>query len=303
MENNNLILQEEIIKNKIFTMRKTQVMIDKDLAELYCVETKVFNQAVKRNIDRFPEDFRFQLTQEEYQNLRSQIVTLSSDSTWGAHSKYLPYAFTEQGVSMLSAILKSDIAVAISIKIIREFISMRKFISQNNHLFDKINILEEKQKDTDQKVDKILNAIESKNTTIKQGIFYEGQFFDAYLFISGILKQAQKSVTLVDNYIDESTLLHLSSKSNKNIKINIITKSITKELKLDIEKYNKQYHNLSVFEYKYSHDRFLILDNKIVYHLGASLKDLGNKWFAFSKLEDDNLELLHKIQTILKDND
>jgi hypothetical protein len=178
---------------------------------------------------------------------------------------------------------------------------MRKFISQNNYLFQRMDILEEKQKNTDQKVDEILNAIESKNTTVKQGVFFEGQFFDAYIFISDILKQAKKSIVLIDNYIDEKTLLHLASKTNKDIRISIITKSISKELKLDIEKYNKQNNNLSIYGYKNSHDRFLILDNKIIYHLGASIKDLGNKWFAFSKLEDDNFELLKRINNILGD--
>ena len=299
MEINDLtIINNQTIENRIYTLRDIQVMLDEDLAVLYGVETKVFNQAVKRNIERFPEKFRFQLTQEEYDNLRfqsgtsslgsslrSQIVTLESQR--GKHRKYLPYVFTEQGVSMLSAVLRSETAVEVSIK----------FISQNNYLFQRMDLLEEKQKNTDQKVDEILNAIESKNTTIKQGVFFEGQFFDAYIFISDILKNAKKSITLVDNYIDENTLLHLSS--NKDLNINIITKSLTKELKLIIEKFNKQYKNLKVFEYSKSHDKFLIIDEKIIYHIGASLKDLGNKWFAFSKLEDDNFELLKRIDNIL----
>lgn len=300
MTNDISIISDQSIKNKIYVIRDIQVMIDKDLAQLFGTTTKAFNQAVTRNISRFPEDFRFQLTKEEYANLRSQIVTLSSDSGWGTHSKYLPYAFTEQGVSMLSAILKSDIAVETSIKIIREFVNMRKFISKNNYLFQRMDILEEKQKNTDQKVDEILDAIESKNTKIKQGVFFEGQFFDAYVFISDILKEASQSITLIDNYIDEKTLLHLSKKTNKDIKINIITNTISKELKLDVEKYNKQNNNLSLYKYDKSHDRFLIIDYKTIYHIGASLKDLGNKWFAFSKLENDNLELINKIKNITK---
>ena len=235
MEINDLtIINNQTIENRIYTLRDIQVMLDEDLAVLYGVETKVFNQAVNRNIKRFPEKFRFQLTQEEYDNLRfqsgtsslgsslrSQIVTLESQR--GKHRKYLPYVFTEQGVSMLSAVLRSETAVEVSIK----------FISQNNYLFQRMDLLEEKQKNTDQKVDEILNAIESKNTTIKQGVFFEGQFFDAYIFISDILKSAKKSITLIDNYID------------------------------------------------------------------GSLKDLANKWFAFSKLEDDNLELLGKVRDVL----
>ena len=296
MVKDNLTIIDDIsIKDKIFVIRNTQVMIDKDLAELFGTTTKAFNQAVNRNIDRFPSDFRFQLNETE----KNELVTNCDRFKTLKHSTSNPYAFTEQGVSMLSAILKSDIAIETSIRIIREFVNMRKFISQNNYLFQRMDLLEEKQKNTDQKVDEILNAIESKNTTIKQGVFFEGQFFDAYIFISDILKQAKKSIVLIDNYIDEKTLLHLASKTNKDLNINIITKSLTKELKLIIEKFNKQYKNLKVFEYSKSHDRFLIIDEKIIYHIGASLKDLGNKWFAFSKLEDDNFELLKRIDNIL----
>lgn len=309
MKDNITITDNISIKDKIFVIRNVQVMIDEDLALLYGVETKQLNKAVNRNIARFPENFRFQLTQDEYDNLRfqngtssldeslkSQFATSSSSKQHGGR-RYLPYVFTEQGVSMLSAVLRSQTAIEVSIKIIDTFVNMRKFISQNNYLFQRMDLLEKKQKNTDQKVDEILNAIESKNTTIKQGVFFEGQFFDAYIFISDILKNAKKSITLIDNYIDENTLLHLSS--NKDLNINIITKSLTKELKLIIEKFNKQYKNLKVFEYSKSHDRFLIIDEKIIYHIGASLKDLGNKWFAFSKLEDDNFELLKRIANIL----
>ena len=305
------IIDNISIKDKIFVIRNVQVMIDEDLALLYGVETKQLNKAANRNIARFPENFRFQLTQDEYDNLRfhfgtssldeslkSQFATSSSSKQHGGR-RYLPYVFTEQDISMLSAVLRSQTAIEVSIKIIDTFVNMRKFISQNNYLFQRMDLLEEKQKNTDQKVDEILNAIESKNTTIKQGVFFEGQFFDAYIFISDILKQAKKSIVLIDNYIDEKTLLHLASKTNKDLNINIITKSLTKELKLIIEKFNKQYKNLKVFEYSKSHDRFLIIDEKIIYHIGASLKDLGNKWFAFSKLEDDNLELLKRIDNIL----
>ena len=295
MKDSITMIDDISIKDKIFVIRNTQLMIDKDLAELFGTTTKAFNQAVNRNIYRFPSDFRFQLNETE----KNELVTNCDRFKTLKHSTSNPYAFTKQGVSMLSAILKSDIAVETSIKIIREFVTMRKFVSQNNYLFQRMDILEEKQKNTDQKVDEILNAIESKNTTVKQGVFFEGQFFDAYVFISDILKQAKKSIVLIDNYIDEKTLLHLASKTNKDLNINIITKSLTKELKLIIEKFNKQYKNLKVFEYSKSHDRFLIIDEKIIYHIGASLKDLGNKWFAFSKLEDDNLELLKRIDNIL----
>lgn len=154
---------------------------------------------------------------------------------------------------------------------------------------------------TEYRLSNLENDMKLIKSKIKQGVFFEGQFFDAYIFISDILKQVKKSITLIDNYIDETTLLHLSSKINKNVKINIITKNITKEIKLDIEKNNKQYNNINIYQYKDSHDRFLILDHKTIYHIGASIKDLGNKWFAFSKMEDENLELLNKVESILKD--
>jgi hypothetical protein len=292
------MVKDYSIKNKIFTIRNIQVMLDRDLAEFYEIKATRLREQVNRNIKKFPDDFMFELSAEEINDMVSQNAIPSKQHLGGSK----PMVFTEQGVSMLPSVLRSDKATQISIEIIRTFVNMRRFISQNNFLFNKLDILEEKQKSTNQKVDEILLAIESKNTTVKQGIFFEGQFFDAYIFITDILKQAEESVTLIDNYIDENTLLHLNSKTNKNIKISIITKSITSELKLDIKKYTKQYNNLSIYEYKNSHDRFLIIDNKIIYHLGASLKDLGNKWFAFSKLEDDNLELLNRVSNIRNDN-
>ncbi len=298
MDNNSLVLSTNLIKDKIFTIRDTQVMLDKDLAELYRVQTKVFNQAVKRNIARFPEDFRFQLTKEEYENLRSQFVTLSSNSTWGTHVKYLPYVFTEQGVSMLSAVLKSDIAVEISIKIVREFVHTRKFISQNSVLFHRMDFLEHKQLTTDRVINEILDRLEDKTLQKKQGVFFNGQIFDAYIFVSDLIKQAQRSIILMDNYIDETTLLHLSSKADAKVKITILTKSITKAIKLDIAKNNAQYTNIEIELFKESHDRFLIID-ETVYHLGASLKELGKKWFAFSVLDKSSFVFINKVKSII----
>ena len=221
------------LENKIFPIRNTQVMLDKDLAELYGVELKRLNEQVKRNIERFPSHFRFQLTQNEYENLRSQFATSSLNH---GGRRYLPYVFTEQGVSMLSAVLKSKTAIEISIKIIDSFVNMRRFISQNSLLFERINLLEEKQSNSEKKIDYILDAIESKSIQTKQGIFFDGQVFDAYIFISDILKEAKKSVILIDNYIDENTLLHLSSKVKNSIKIDILTKNITDSLRLDLKK-------------------------------------------------------------------
>ncbi|MEA1956248.1 MAG: ORF6N domain-containing protein [Campylobacterota bacterium] len=290
-------ITKENIQDKIYTIRGLQVMLDEDLAELYQVETKVFNQAVKRNIERFPEHFRFQLTEDEYQNLRSQIVTLKLDSenNRGKHRKYLPYVFTEQGVAMLSAILKSKVAVQVSIQIIDTFVQMRKFISNNALIFERLDTLEQKQFKNDGKFNEIFDAIESKDIKPKQGIFYDGQVYDAYIFVSDLIKKASKSIILIDNYIDES-ILTLLSKRDENISVTIYTKNITKQIQLDLKKYNEQYPKIEIQKFTTSHDRFLIIDEKDVYHIGASLKDLGKKWFAFSKLEIDAFDILSKLE-------
>jgi hypothetical protein len=299
------VINEENIKNKIFTIRGMQVMLDRDLAELYEVETKVFNQAVKRNENRFPDDFRFQLTNTEknelvtncdrfntQNSLRSQSVTL--ESSRGKHTKYLPYAFTEQGVSMLSAVLKSDIAVDISVKIIRSFVNMRKFISNNALIFQRLETLEQKQFSNDEKFNKLFEAIEAKSLKPTQGIFYDGEVYDAYLFISNLIKSAKESIVLVDNYIDESVLT-LLLKRQADVTAAIYTKNITAQLELDIKKHNAQYPKITLKKFDASHDRFLILDGKELYHIGASLKDLGKKWFAFSKFEMESFDILKRL--------
>ncbi|PUE66262.1 ORF6N domain-containing protein [Arcobacter lacus] len=290
-----LIINENNIKDKIHTIRNQQVILDRDLAELYGVETKVLNQAVKRNEARFPNDFMFQLSKEEFENWRSQFVTSNSDKMG---LRRPPYAFTEQGVSMLSAVLKSDIAIDISVKIIRAFVEMRKMINSDNALFYKIDFLEKRQISyelkTDTKINQILNALEDKSLKPKQGIFYDGQIFDAYVFVNDLLKNAVEEVILIDNYVDD-TVFTLFSKY-PNIKIKIYTSNITKQIKLDFQKYQTQYKNTELFEFRNSHDRFLIIDKKEVYHLGASIKDLGKKWFAFSKFEIENLKILERLK-------
>jgi hypothetical protein len=303
---NELVIDEDI-KNKIYTIRDMQVMMDRDLAKLYSVETKVFNQAVKRNIERFPKEFRFQLTENEYQNWRSQIVTLSSndalrsqnvtlESQRGKHRKYLPYAFTEQGVSMLSAILKSKIAIEISIKIINSFVNMRKIISNNSLMYQKIDNLEKKQILNDEKFEKLFNALEDKTIKPKQGIFYDGQMFDAYTFVSELIRSAKSKIILIDNYVDDSVLTLLSK--NQNIDVVIYTKNISKQLSLDLKKYNSQYKKIEIKKFENSHDRFLILDDKELFHIGASLKDLGKKWFAFSKMDTKSFDVLKRLESI-----
>lgn len=287
-----LITQEnQTIENKIYTIRNQQVMLDRDLAKLYEIETKVFNQAVKRNTKRFPNTFRFQLTKDELEILRSQNVTFKENF----NTKYLPYVFTEQGVSMLSAVLKSDIAIEISIKIIESFISMRKLITSNISMYDRFERVEQRLSLHDDKFNKIFNAIEEKGVPQKQHIFYNGQVFDAYLFVSDIIKSAKKSIKLVDNYVDESTLV-LFTKRDIDVSVTIYTKTITKQLKLDLEKHNMQYPNIEIKKFDLSHDRFLIIDEKEVYHFGASLKDLGKKWFAVSKMDVEVLNIVEQLK-------
>ena len=220
---------------------------------------------------------------------------MTLESNRGKHTKYLPYAFTEQGVSMLSAVLKSDIAVDISVKIIRSFVNMRKFISNNALIFQRLETLEQKQFSNDEKFNKLFEAIEAKSIQPTQGIFYDGEVYDAYLFVSNLIKSAKKSIVLVDNYIDESVLTMLS-KREKNVTATLYTKNITAQLELDIKKYNAQYPKITLKKFDASHDRFLIIDAKELYHIGASLKDLGKKWFAFSKFEMESFDVLKRLE-------
>lgn len=291
------------IENKIYSVRGVQVMLDSDLADMYDVEPKRLNEQVKRNINRFPEKFRFQLSEEEYENLRSQFATIENESNSlrsqfatiesqrGKHRKYLPYVFTEQGVSMLSAVLRSETAVQVSIKIMDAFVEMRKFISTNAGIFQRLDKVEQKQIETDNKFEQIFKALEDKSIKPKQGIFYDGQVFDAYVFVADLVKSAQKSIILIDNYVDE-TVLQLFTKRNKNVAVSIYTKNISRALKQDLEKHNAQYPKIEIEKFDKAHDRFLMIDETTVYHIGASLKDLGKKWFAFSKMDMDAMEMI-----------
>ncbi|MGE4418718.1 MAG: ORF6N domain-containing protein [Sulfurimonas sp.] len=288
---NELAVQRSI-EDKIFTIRGMQVMLDRDLAELYQVETKRLNEQVKRNIERFPQEFMFQLTKDELENWKSQFAT-SNKELLGLRK--MPFAFTEQGVSMLSAVLKSNIAVTVSISIMKSFVNMRKFISNNALVFQRLETLEKKQFSNDEKFNKIFEAIEAKSIKPTQGIFYDGEVYDAYLFVSNLIKSAKKSIVLIDNYLDESVLTILS-KREKNVTATLYTKNITKQLELDIKKHNAQYPKITLKKFDASHDRFLILDSKELYHIGASLKDLGKKWFAFSKFEMENFDILKRLE-------
>ncbi|SDA92283.1 ORF6N domain-containing protein [Algoriphagus alkaliphilus] len=286
-----MLLQE--IETRIFTVRGMQVMLDSDLAEMYEVETKVLNQAVKRNLERFPNDFRFQLEEFEYQvlrikkenlthSLRSQIVTLKSGR--GKHRKYLPFVFIEQGIAMLSALINSNTAVQVSIQIMQAFINMRKFLMQNASVFQRLDLLEMKQFHSEEKIEQIFKALEAGQPKLEKGIFFDGQIFDSYAFISSLIKNAKSEIILIDNYVDESVLTLLTKRSNK-VKASIFSRNISKAFQLDVEKHNSQYPEIQILQFSQSHDRFLLIDRKDLYHLGASLKDLGKKWFAFSRMD------------------
>ncbi len=282
---------KENIQDKIFTIRGLQVMLDRDLAKLYQVETRTLKQAVKRNINRFPEDFLLELSDNEIDTMVSQSVIPSKKHLGGAK----PFAFTEQGVSALSSVLTSKLAIDIHINIIRAFVNMKKVISSNALIFQRLDLLEQKQFKADNEINMILNAIEDKSIKPKQGIFYDGQVYDAYIFVSDLIKNAKQSIILIDNYIDDSVFTLLSKKI-ENINTTIYTKNITKEIELDLEKYNSQYPKIELKKFNSSHDRFLIIDEKEVYHIGASLKDLGKKWFAFSKLNVEAVDILSKLE-------
>lgn len=294
---NNLIKSEDI-QNKIYTFRGVQVMIDRDLAELYGVDTRRLNEQVKRNIERFPTEFMFQLNEKELEHWKSQIA-ISNKEKMGLRK--LPYVFTEQGVAMLSAVLKSETAIKVSIHIIGAFVAMRRFMLSNAQIFQRLDTVEIKQINADKKIDKIdkvLTAIEIKNIEPKQGIFFNGQIFDAYKFVSDLIRNANKSILLIDNYIDETTL-NLFSKKKNNVEVKIFTNKITNAMAHDVKKFNDQYPTLELKKFSKAHDRFLIIDNRKVYHFGASLKDLGKKLFAFSKMDSVIFSLLENLK---KDN-
>ena len=292
MENKSSIVPKEI-RNLIYTIRGKQVMLDSDLASLYQVETKNLNKAVKRNIERFPASFCFQLTEKEVENLRFQFGT--SSLNYGGR-RYLPYAFTEQGVAMASAILRSDIAVRMSVQIMEAFVEMRRMLISNASLFHRLDNIELKQLEADQKFEEIFKALESDKLHSEKGIFYNGQVFDAYTFVSDIIRKAGSSIILLDNYVDD-TVLTLLGKRNDNVTATILTKSISHQLRLDLQRYNSQYTVIDIEIFSDAHDRFLIIDNTELYHIGASLKDLGKKWFAFSRMDIEvgrMLQILNK---------
>jgi len=276
------------IESLIYFIREEQVMLDSDLAKLYGVETKVLNQAVKRNIQRFPSDFMFQLTKDEC--LRSQIVT-SNGGRGGL--RYMPYAFTENGVAMLSSVLRSERAIEVNIRIMRAFTMMRNFIKNNASIFQRMERIEMKQLKTDEKVDAILDRLNEPKEP-EQGIFFDGQIFDAYVFVASLIRKAKKRIAVIDSYVDDSVLVQLS-KRNPGVTVDIYDGKISQQLRQDVARHNAQYPGVTLHDYKKAHDRFLIIDEE-VYHIGHSLKDLGKKLFAFSKMDvTTGSELLSKL--------
>ena len=278
-------------------IRGQQVMLDRDLAELYGVETKVLNQAVKRNIERFPENFMFQLNDTEFENWRSQFVTSNSDKMG---LRRPPYAFTEQGVAMLSAVLKSDTAVKVSIRIMNVFVSMRHFLQNNAEIFGELKSMRLHQintdvhlNETDKKVDELFSLMDKYNIKETQGIFFQGQIFDAYAKFERFLAAAKKEIILIDNYVDLSILQRLTKKK-KGVNVTIYTDPKTKLTAQDIQAFNAQYPTLTLNYTTKTHDRFLIIDNSTIYHIGASLKDLGKKCFCFDVLDSGYIQMILK---------
>ena len=291
MEKEMTVIDRNSIESKILNIRNKQVMLDSELAAIYGIETKVFNQAVKRNIERFPDEFRFQLTEEEMNTFfkpasRSQIVTLnSSGNLRGSNIKYRPYAFTEQGGAMLSAVLRSKTAVKVSIEIMNAFVQMRHYLQENANIISRLTNTETKLLEHDKNFERIFAALESNPKTKKEGVFFQGQIFDAYVFFQNIIQKAKKEIILIDSYVDLSVLEQLSKKKS-GVQVTIYTDSKTKISALDVQKFNLQYPQLTLNYTSKMHDRFLIIDNKTVYHIGASLKDLGKKCFAFELMEE-----------------
>lgn len=288
-----MVIKQQEIEKRIFYVRGNYVVLDKDLADFYEVKPIRLREQVKRNANRFPKDFMFQLTAEEVDAMVSHFAIPSKQSLGG----YLPYVFTEQGVAAVSAVLKSEKAAQVSINIMRAFVQMRKFLQNNALIFQRLDKVEHKQLETDQKLEKVLQALESRTEQPDKGIFFDGQIFDAYVFVAEIIKKAKIDIILIDNYLDE-TVLTLLAKRPKNVTATIYTKSISKQLQLDVEKHNSQYPPIALKTFADSHDRFLIIDQKELYHLGASLKDLGKKWFAFSKMDSLTADVLAKLKNV-----
>ena len=317
------------IENLIHIVRGEQVMLDSDLAKLYGVETRVLNQAVKRNIERFPLDFMFQLNKDEAENLRVQIATTSSRSQnvilkdnlgdlksqnltsnprsqnatlkQGHNIKYLPYAFTENGVAMLSSVLRSKTAIEVNIRIMRAFTAMRSFLMSNAHIFQRLETVEHNYllvnrhlSEHDRKFEEILSRLDAKEAEPIEGFFYEGQIFDAYTLISDLVRKADTRIILIDNYVDDRVLKTLDKRKD-GVSATVFTNPRNSQINLDIRRHNAQYPAISLRHCTNVHDRFLIIDDT-VYFIGGSIKDLGKKIVAFSQMHQSPDDILSKIR-------
>lgn len=285
------------IEQMIITLRGVQVIVDRDLASLYGVETKALNQAVRRNLNRFPSRFRFQLTKEEV----NEVVTNCDHLLSIKYSPTLPYVFTEQGVAMLASVLHSETAVDVSVKIMDAFVAMRHFIASNAQVFQRLEVIEHHQLEmsshltkNDNQIAEIFRRLDKENATPTQGIFFDGQIFNAYTFVSDLIRSAKKSIVLFDNYVDDTVLTMLDKRKPK-VSATIYTQKVKQQLSLDLAKHNEQYQPIEVKQFDKVHDRYLCIDNT-VYHIGASLKDLGNRWFSFNKMEMTAKELLGNVK-------
>ena len=276
----------------IYTVRGKQVMLDSDLAELYKVETRTLNRAAKRNEDRFPEDFRFKLTREELDNLRCQIGTLAgqdADSSIGR--TYLPHVYTEQGVAMLSGVLRSKVAIDVSVRIMRAFVEMRHFIADNAHMFEQIRSIDHRldslERSTDERFERDFDYMEAHEAP-KQKVFFGGQVYDAFELLISLVQRAKHKIVLVDGYVDTGTL-NILAKKQPGVSATVWTHPKTRLTERDVETFNAQYPTLEVRHTASFHDRFLILDGAEGYLIEASLKDAGKKGFAITKLEDSSI--------------
>ena len=288
------------IEKLIYIIRDKQVMVDSDLAMLYQVETGALNRAVKRNIKRFPEDFRFQLTAEEYENLKCQSGISSLNENGYGGRRTLPYVFTEQGISMLASVLHSDAAVNVSIGIMRAFVEMRRFIANNALLFERISNVElkqlEYQKQTDEKLEQIFEYI-SEHEEASQKVFFDGQIYDAFSLIVSLIQKAEKEIMLIDGYVDVGTL-NLLAKKNDGVSVTVYTHQRTRLSNMDVQNFNAQYPTLKIKYTKVFHDRFLVIDRMTAYHIGASLKDAGKKCFGINLIQDAGIikDILQRLE-------
>lgn len=285
------LIQIEKIHRKIFTLRGVQIMLDKDLASFYGVKPIRLREQVKRNPNRFPLDFVFQLDESEVEYMVSQNAIPSRQSLGGA----LPLAFTEQGVAAVSGVVKSEKADEVSVALARAFVAMRKFLLHNASVFQRLDQVELKLLKTDERLEQIFKALEAGQPKPDKGIFFEGQIFDAYVFVADLIKKAKTNIILIDNYVDE-TVLNLLVKRSGNVTATIYTRTLSKQFQLDLTKHNSQYPEIQAVEFSEAHDRFFIIDQKELYHIGASLKDLGKKWFAFSRMDSFVNEVLQKLK-------